>query len=500
MKTVLIGVNSSYVHTNLAIRSLAASLKETDFVLKEFNINQHMHHVLEELLREKPDVAAFSCYIWNISFVLRLAEDIKMLIPNIKIVLGGPEVSFETKQLMEQFSFIDYVIQGEGEEVLERFLDCLNKERELDIKGILHRKNHQILGDAQYLHVKDITKIAKPFALLQEEYNSNKIYYYESSRGCPYRCAYCLSGVEGGGLREKPVKQVMEELDIFVGRGVRLVKFTDRTFNANRKRAYAIWDYILNQTENTCFHFEVGLDLLDTELLELLKKMPSGKIQLEAGIQSCNERTLEAVCRKTDIEKALGFAKQLIEIKNIPLHLDLIAGLPMEGLASFGDSFNQVFLLFPNRLQLGFLKLLKGSALREQLDEYGIVHRKYPPYEVLFTNDISAAELLALKNVEELLNRYYNTGRVLRALRYLVEQCGIAPFKFFWQFYLYCEAEGSMTRPVSVQAQFELLTNFCSTLLDKEQYENFIEQAYADYVSIKAKGKVPSAFVQRAEG
>lgn len=488
MKTLLVSMNSAYVHANPAAGSLAAFARQKgvahDIAVIELNINQHIHHTLEAVLYEKPDIAAFSCYIWNIEKVLRLAGDLKRVRPRVKIMLGGPEVSFDAQRVMAQHAFVDYVLCGEGEEAFVDFL--LGRE---DIPGLLWREREDVCGSAHYNIVEDISALPAPFTMGQEQPDQNKIFYYEASRGCPYSCAYCLAGT-GSGVREKPLKTVLADIDTFIGKGVPLVKLADRTFNCNKKRARAVWEHIIKYGGNTCFHFEVGLDLLDGPLLAMLAEAPPGRIQFEAGVQSCNARTLEAVARKTDSSKLLKNGVALLAAGNIPLHLDLIAGLPHEGMESFAQSFDRVFGLFPNRLQLGFLKLLKGSALRGMCDGYGIKYRPYPPYEVLETADMSAEDLLTLKGVEELLNRYYNSGRAKRALRFILD-AGISPFAYFMAFLEYCRRGGFDTRPIGVQNQFLLLMDFNREFLEDTQYSRFLYHLKADYIDAKVKGRMP---------
>jgi len=489
MKVLLVSMNSAYVHTNSAAVSLAAFAMQHktphDLAVIDFNINQHMHHVLEAILNEKPDLTAFSCYIWNMGQVMRLAEDLKRVRPHIQIMLGGPEVSFDAKQVMEEHPFIDFVLCGEGEEAFAAFL-CGGQE----VPGLLWREQNRVCGNSQYNTVKDLSILPMPFAPpAQAKHDPNKLFYYEASRGCPYHCAYCLAGVETA-VREKPLETVLADIDEFVRREIPLVKLADRTFNCNKKRAYAIWEHIINHGGRTRFHFEVALDLLDKPLLDLLETAPPGRIQLEAGVQSCNERTLEAVVRKTNLARLMKNGETLIAVGNIPLHLDLIAGLPYEGMESFAQSFDQVFNLFPDRLQLGFLKVLKGSALREMCAAYGIKYRSYPPYEVLETADMSAENLLTLKGVEELLNRYYNTGRAKRALRFLLD-AGISPFGYFMAFLEYCRQNGFDIRPVSAQNQFLLMMDFSKNFLEASQYQSFLAYLKADYLDTKIKGRMP---------
>ncbi len=496
MKTILTAINASYVHTNPGIRSLAASVNHADTKFCEYNINQPLADILQDLLKQKAGCVCFSCYIWNINIVLRIAEDLKRIEPGCVIILGGPEVSFAAREVMHGASFIDYVLCGEGEELLPRLLELISAGSMVGgLKGILYRKDGKICGDDTYAVVADIEKLPLPFAGEQDRYDENRIYYYESSRGCPFSCAYCLSGVTPGGVREKSVSKVREEIGLFVKHGARLVKFTDRTFNANRERAMAIWRYVIEDTGNTCFHFEVGLDLLDDEALALLLRAPKGKIQLEAGVQSLNKDTLCAVIRKTDIKRLKNNARSVMLGGNIHLHLDLIAGLPCEDMQSFERSFNEVYTLYPDALQLGFLKLLKGTSLRKRAGEYGIAARSYPPYEVLKTADMQAEELLLLRGIAGLVDRYYNTGRMRRAFDFVTKQV-MQPFTWYFELYRYAEQNGCATRPVSARSQFELVISFAEESLSKGQLQSFLKALKDDYQAAKVKGTPPLKFLE----
>ncbi len=491
MKTVFVAVNSSYVHTNPAVRSLAAAAEGRAAFL-EYNINQDQHDVLRALLEQKADAYLFSCYIWNIAFVLRVAEDLKRAQSQVKIALGGPEVSF-CAQSMLCYPFVDYVLCGEGEEMIGAFLRQMKTDNKEVTDGVLYRSAGSICGNDRYQVVRDLDSLPLPFSAEGDIYDENRIYYYESSRGCPFSCAYCLSGAAcfPSGVREKSLERVKREIDCFVERGVRLVKFVDRTFNANGKRANEILEYVIHQTHNTSFHFEVALDLMDGRMLALLKEAPQGKIQLEAGVQSTNVQTLELVIRTMDVEKLKKNAREIMGAGNIHLHLDLIAGLPGEGLARFGRSFNEIYELYPDALQLGFLKILHGSVLEEKCEELGIVARSYPPYEVIRTRELKAEELLYLKGIEALLNRYYNTGRARTAFDYLTKSGKLAPFELYEKLFGFCRASGQEGRPVSARNQFVLLIEFAKKELATDDQKEFFMRLRADYIRTKIKGIMP---------
>ena len=488
MKTLLVAVNSSYVHTNPAVRSLSA-INSVPFA--EFNINQDSHNILRSILSYRAEIVAFSCYIWNIEHVLRLAEDLKKARPGIIVIMGGPEASFHAKEILEsRHGYVDYVVCGEAEESLRELLGEIGRGDVIQTPGVLYQENGKCTGDQSYRIVNNMNLLPGPFAA-EDEYDENKLYYYESSRGCPFACAYCMSGSLGGTVREKSLDRVKHELMAFARKEAKLVKFTDRTFNANRTRAKEIIRFAVEETGDTCFHFEVALDLMDEEMVSLLRSAPAGKIQLEAGVQTTNPHTLEAVMRRMDLDKLKRNAEAIREQGNIHLHLDLIAGLPYEGLDSFRNSFNEIYGLYPDKLQIGFLKLLPGTTLRREAKKYGIVYRSYAPYEVIQTNDISAEELLLLKGVEGILNRYYNTGRARKALDYLTKNQLIEPFELYERFYTFCEQEGYASRPLSVKNQFIVLIEYAKKYLPESSLGEFFAVLRKDYDRTKTKGQVP---------
>ncbi|MBC5646978.1 B12-binding domain-containing radical SAM protein [Christensenella tenuis] len=486
MKTLLIAVNSSYVHTNPAVRSLASA---GSIPFAEFNINQDSHHVLGNILSYAAEIVAFSCYIWNIGYVLRLAEDLKKACPEVTVIFGGPEASFRAEEMLEYW-FVDYVLRGEAEESLNELLEELRQEKAVKTRGALYKESGKLKGNNEYRIIDSMYLLPAPFSA-GDEYDENKIYYYESSRGCPFSCAYCMSGNLKGTVREKSFDQVKRELKVFVKHGVRLVKFTDRTFNANKERAKNIIRFILDETENTCFHFEVALDLMDEEMVSLLRSAPMGKIQLEAGVQSTNSRTLAAIMRRMNLDRLKENASSILDSGNIHLHLDLIAGLPYESLDSFRTSFNEVYSLYPDALQLGFLKLLPGTALRREAGKYGIVYRSYAPYEVICTSDISARELLFLKGIELMLNRYYNTGRARQAFDFLTRNKIVAPFTLYENLYIFCEQEKYAARPLSAKNQFVVLIEYAKKYLPSSRLEEFFALLRTDYDRTKIKGQIP---------
>lgn len=495
MKTLLAAVNSQYIHSCLAVWRLKAACGADcgEICVKEWNINQQREHIFREIYEIKPDVIGFSCYIWNIRYVLILAEELKQVLPESKIILGGPEVSFDSKNLMDKYSFIDAVIMGEGEQSLPELLKQLNQSQTAaEIPGTVIRQNNKIFTYGDYQFLSNFSVVPSPYTAEMLEETKGKIIYYESTRGCPFRCAYCLSQI-GKGVREIPTEQVCKDIEKFQKAGLKLLKFVDRTFNCNPARTLTLWKYIQKLDCDMCFHFEIGGDLLDRKQLSVLKNMPAGRVQLEIGIQSTNLQVLDNVCRKTDWNKLKENAAELISYGNIHIHLDLIAGLPGEDFQSFRNSFNEVYALHPHDLQLGFLKLIKGSRLRSQADENGCLYRREAPYEVLQTKDISAGELLRLKDIEEVLERFYNSGKFVRSLIYL-ENFFSSPFDFYEMLSKFHADNGFLHRPMSAAAQYEALYTFALPYLKEEQTEYLRTLLKFDYLVSGLTGKTPEFF------
>lgn len=432
MNVLLVGINAKFIHSNLAIRYLKkyCSNYEDNIEIVEYTINNHYDFILQEIYKKKPDVLSISCYIWNIEIVKTLVNDYKKVSPNTTIILGGPEVSYDTIDIMDEFKDIDVVIVGEGEETFNELMKYyVDKEGSLDsIKGITYRKGEKIFENEHRvpLNLDDI-----PFVYDNgfDEFK-NKIIYYESSRGCPFNCQYCLSSIEKG-VRLRSLSLVLDELQYFLDANVVQVKFVDRTFNCNKKHALGIWKY-LHEHDNgfTNFHFEISGDLLDDETIEFLSKVRPGLFQLEVGVQSTNKMTIDYIKRKTNFNKLTNVVKKINNGKNIHQHLDLIAGLPGEDFESFGRSFNDVYKLEPHQLQLGFLKILKGSGLKKDANKYEIVYKEKSPYEVLRTKELSYDDVLKLKMVEEMVEIYYNSGNFYFGIKY-IERYISNPFSLY---------------------------------------------------------------------
>ncbi len=408
MKTLLVAVNCKYVHTNLALRYLKQSITSVSHAsIFEFSINDNPLSVEREIILFSPDILAFSCYIWNIDYILGLCSDIKKALPDVKIILGGPEVSFDSVEVLSGNPCVDIVVKGEGELTLPLVVESIKSGKPFPHAGITYRLGEKIV-DTPCARVPDFSEIPFPYDDLSFE-KSNKILYYESSRGCPYSCKYCLSG-DKSNLRFKDAKDVCRDLDLFDSHGIELVKFVDRTFNADRKRAVKIWEHIASLVGKTRFHMEISGELLDDKTIEALGKVPSGKLQFEIGVQTTNRQTLEAIGRKSDISKLFEKISKVLNETSIHTHLDLIVGLPYEDMESFKKSFTDVISLRPHVLQIGFLKVLKGSAMHTEAEKYGIVYRDKAPYEIISNYWLTPKEILYLKDFEFVFDKVYNSG------------------------------------------------------------------------------------------
>ena len=421
MKILLAACNAKYIHSNPAVYDLkayAAAYKDS-VQIKEFTINQPKDEIMKEIYRSRADVVCFSCYIWNISFVRELIRDLKKILPDTVFWAGGPEVSFHAKNFLEDMPQVTGIMKGEGEETFLALAGYYleGKGRLEEISGIVFRKENEIV-DNGFREPVDLDRI--PFIYENPENFENRIIYYESSRGCPFSCSYCLSSIDRK-LRFRSLSLVKKELQFFLDHRVPQVKFVDRTFNCRHEHAMEIWKYILEHDNGvTNFHFEVSADLFREDELELIGRMRPGLIQLEIGVQSANPETLEAVHRKTDLEKLRRNVEKIRSFHSVHQHLDLIAGLPCEDYESFRRSFDFVYSMKPDQLQLGFLKVLKGSLMEEKAREYGITCKSLEPYEVLSTRWISYEEILKLKTVESMVEVYYNSGQFQYTLNWLM--------------------------------------------------------------------------------
>lgn len=421
MKILLAACNAKYIHSNLAVYDLQAYASDyaDHIVLKEYTINQQKDDIMRDIYLEHPDVVCVSCYIWNISFVKELMADLIKILPGADFWAGGPEVSYDAEKFLTENSEFKGVMVGEGEETFKELAGYYvekNPQNLKDMTGICYRDGDRIIHNG-WRQIMDLSSI--PFIYKDLSEFKNRIIYYESSRGCPFSCSYCLSSIDKK-LRFRDTETVKKELQFFIDNKVPQVKFVDRTFNCKHDHAMAIWKYI-NEHDNgvTNFHFEISADLLREEELQEMSTMRPGLIQLEIGVQSTNPDTIKAIHRTMDFEKLKGIVDRIHSFGNIHQHLDLIAGLPYEDYDSFRHSFNDVYALKPQQLQLGFLKVLKGSHMMEMCREYGIVYKTQEPYEVLSTKWLDYDFVLKLKTVENMVEVYYNSGQFQNTLEYL---------------------------------------------------------------------------------
>lgn len=421
MKILLVACNAKYIHSNLAVYDLQAYASDyaDHIVLKEYTINQQKDDIMRDIYLEHPDVICVSCYIWNLSFVKELMADLIKILPGADFWAGGPEVSYDAEKFLTENSEFKGVMVGEGEETFKELAGYYVEKNPQDLKdmtGICYRDGDQIIHNG-WRQIMDLSSI--PFIYKDLSEFKNRIIYYESSRGCPFSCSYCLSSIDKK-LRFRDTETVKKELQFFIDNKVPQVKFVDRTFNCKHDHAMAIWKYI-NEHDNgvTNFHFEISADLLREEELQEMSTMRPGLIQLEIGVQSTNPDTIKAIHRTMDFEKLKGIVDRIHSFGNIHQHLDLIAGLPYEDYDSFRHSFNDVYALKPQQLQLGFLKVLKGSHMMEMCREYGIVYKTQEPYEVLSTKWLDYDHVLKLKTVENMVEVYYNSGQFQNTLEYL---------------------------------------------------------------------------------
>ena len=459
IKILLVAINSKYIHSNLAVYCLKAASApyEKNVYIKEYSINNHLNDILRDIYEEKPDVIGFSCYIWNITYVRTLIREVSKVLPDADIWLGGPEVSYNAKEYLVENPFVKGIMKGEGEAVFKELVSCYvqNRIKEIaSIRGITTIEDGLIKDNPVMPPIELDT--ALPYDL--SGFN-NRIVYYESSRGCPFSCSYCLSSIDKK-LRFRPMEVVKKDLETFIEHEVELVKFIDRTFNAKKEHAYEIWRYIIEKDQGkTNFHFEIAADLLDDAGIELLNSMRPGLVQLEIGVQSTNTATIEAIRRKMDISRLKAVVDKVRHKGNVHMHLDLIAGLPYEDLASFEKSFNDIYAMKPDQLQLGFLKVLKGSPIEKEAKQYGIVSGDAPPYEVLYTNWLTYEDVLLLKLVENVVEMFYNSGMFKCSMSYL-EKLYESPFKMYEALGKFYDSLYPMGSLPSRNAKYELLYEF----------------------------------------
>lgn len=483
MKVLLTAVNAKYIHSNLAIYSMKAYAEQkgcpgAEIQLAEYTINQQQDGILRGIYEKKPDLLCFSCYIWNISFVRELIRDVKKILPKTRIWVGGPEVSYDAEDFLKEMPQVTGVICGEGEEtfaeVVRTYAQWEKQEQEpgklADVPGIVYRDGEKLVftGNRDILNMDELVFPYENLSLFE-----HKVIYYESSRGCPFSCSYCLSSIDKK-LRFRSVFLVKKELQFFLDHQVPQVKFVDRTFNCKKEHAMEIWKYIKEHDNGiTNFHFEIAADLLTEEEIGLIAAMRPGLIQLEIGVQSTNERTLQEIRRKTSFQEICKKVRAVAEGENVHQHLDLIAGLPYEDYKSFQKSFCDVYALRPQQLQLGFLKVLKGAYMEEMADAYGCVYKSKEPYEVLKTKWLTYGEISRLKGIEEMTEVYYNSGQFFYTLKVLEKEFPDA-FTMYEELADFYARKGYFTVSHARISRYEILREF---LQEKGiQYLEFYDQ------------------------
>lgn len=525
MKFLLAALNAKYIHSNPALYSLRAYAEKyhpeaaAQVELVEYTINQTVEEILADLYERKPEAVAFSCYIWNWKMMQEVISELHQVRPELPIWLGGPEVSYHAEEVLEQFPFLTGIMVGEGEVTFSELLTFYEKKSSgrypeqlqlqivafwpgavkqagLDsIAGIVYRD--PITGELVRTRERSLTNISEiPFFYKDMKDFANRIVYYESSRGCPFRCGYCLSSIDKR-VRLRDLALVKEELQFFLDHKVPQVKFIDRTFNCNHQHAMEIWSYIQEHDNGiTNFHFEISADLLNGEELALLAKMRPGLVQLEIGVQSTNLQTLEAVRRHTNLDKLRHAVVRIHSEYNIHVHLDLIAGLPYEDMGSFIRSFNDVYSMRPQQLQLGFLKVLKGSYLEEMAQTYGIVYQNCPPYEVLYTKWLSYGDIIRLKRVEEMVELYYNSNQFTHLIPVLQSRFE-NPFAMYDKLADFYHEKGYFVHTPARAYRYQVLLEFAQQE-DPDGMELYRELAVYDlYLRENAKSRPVFAFNEK---
>ena len=509
-KIVLVAVNAKYIHSNLAVYSLKAyadarlrrrkspASGTVEIEIGEYTINQQPDSIMEDIYKRRPDLLCFSCYIWNIRMIRELLPELGKVLPDTEIWLGGPEVSYDPVRLLEQLPQVTGIMKGEGEETF-----AVLAERKTDpgadladVEGITWRDSLGQIQDHPWRQPLDMNEI--PFVYQDMTDFRHRIVYYESSRGCPFSCSYCLSSIDKR-LRFRSLQLVKKELQFFLDAGTGQVKFVDRTFNCRHDHALEIWKYISSHDNGvTNFHFEISADLLNGEELALICSMRPGLIQLEIGVQSTNPETVKEIRRTMDLGRLEENVKRLREGRNVHQHLDLIAGLPQEDLESFSRSFDRVYALRPDQLQLGFLKVLKGSRMETMKEAYGLLCRDTPPYEVLSTRWLSYGDTLILKGVEEMTELYYNSGQFRTALE-LLERREPSPFALYRRLADFYEKRALDQMQHARAVRYEILLDFAGENWPEDTEELRERLIFDYYLRENAKSRPAFAGESRAD-
>ena len=482
MKLLLTAINAKYIHSSLAIRYLNKNCQDLacSIEMLEVSINNHLLEIANQIFDARPDVLGLSCYIWNIELVKQLLPLVHKLLPECKIICGGPEVSYETKEFMQEFSMVDYVVRGESEEAFHELMQALIEDKsneEINIKGVAKRNLDNIIDENVAVTVADLDTIKFPYDDEDIEALKDKIIYYESSRGCPYSCKYCLSCATRG-VRYRSLDKVFAELNYFIRHNVRQVKFVDRTFNADKKHYLPILEFIAKQDCRTNFHFEIVAHHIDDEIKEVLKTMPKGRVQFEIGIQSTNIKTLGKISRANPWEEMTNNIKSIMAYGNIHLHVDLIIGLPYEDINSFAKSFNDVYLLQADMLQVGFLKLLKGAAMNDLIEEHDYVYMPQAPYQVISNKYMDYATMRKLQIFVDVVELYYNAGRFRYTITNLIAKYQQDAYTFFFDLATYWQENKLHLAPHAPKNLYVFLYDFIAKnekVTDKEYVYNVLK-------------------------
>lgn len=485
-KIVLAGINSQYVHLNLAVRYLKKYVEansDLKIEIYETNINNQVFNIIKDIYELNPDKIIFSTYIWNKEYIVEIVKELKKVLPNVEIILGGPEVSYKWEKFMANMPEVDALLLGEGENVL---LNFLTKEED-KVLGVISRKNDEIVFNGIEPIIENLDIVPFPYEDWELE-DKTKIFYYESSRGCPFSCSYCLSSIDKT-VRYYSLDRVKKDLKRFLDSPIKLLKFVDRTFNLRKERYMEIWKFLLeNYREGITFHFEINANIFDDETLDFLEKVPKGYFQFEIGVQSINPETMVAIKRNNILDKLAHNVRRIS--RNIHLHLDLIAGLPYETYDIFKNSFNYVYNLKPEMIQLGFLKLLKGTQMYDEVEKYQYKYYSRPPYEVFSNKFISFGELVKLKNLEKMLDYYYNSEKFRYTCDFVINNNFDTPFAFFEKIADYYDKKGYLKISHKEVALFNILYDFYveNNLKDLDIFVEFLKY---DYLALGKPGSYP---------
>lgn len=494
-KIILTAINSQYVHLNVAVRYLKKYVEANSEIrldIYETNINNQLINIIKDIFEQQPDMVIFSTYIWNKEYVFDITKELKKILPNVKIALGGPEVSYEWDKTMQENSEIDYILTGEGEKILLNFLTKNISE----VKGVVYRENGEIKYNGVEALIENLDII--PFPYDDEELEDRtKIFYYESSRGCPFNCSYCMSSIDKS-VRYYSIDRTKKDLKRFLDSPIKLLKFVDRTFNLSKEKYMAIWKFLLeNYREGITFHFEINANIFDDETLDFLETVPKGYFQFEIGVQTIDPQAMKSIGRVNNLEKLEHNIKRIS--RNIHLHLDLIAGLPYETYDKFRYSFDYVHKLKPEMIQLGFLKLLKGTKMYEEREQYSYKYFSKPPYEVFSNEFINFSEIVKLKNIEKALDFYYNSEKFPNSVQWIIDTHYDSAFSFYEDIADYFDKKGYLKVSHKESTLFTLLYDFYR---DKEfsMLEIFIEYLKYDYLMIGKPGFYPEWFQSKKDG